>query len=238
MVDAVAKPLSEVDRFLEERRLLESGTRLIAGVDEAGRGPLAGPVVAAAVVFPESFVRRGLPADLTGLNDSKQLSAAERESFFAALIRLTDLDYGIACVKSELIDSLNILEATHLAMRRALSRLCRQPERVLVDGLPVRTLGLPQTALVHGDARSYSIAAASVLAKVTRDRMMLVYDRRYPAYGFARHKGYPTPAHMAALARHGPCQIHRRSFAPVGATQLHLLAIAAPLGCKPGTSCI
>lgn len=206
-----------MDRFAEERRLAALGATLIAGVDEAGRGPLAGPVVAAAVVFPEATVHTGLPANLVGLNDSKKLSRSARESFYESLIGWRGLDYGIARVESDLIDSLNILRATHRAMRLALSHLRMQPQHVLIDGLPVPEIELPQTALVRGDYLSFSIAAASVLAKVTRDRIMLEYDRLYPAYGFARHKGYPTPEHIVALGRHGPCPIHRRSFAPVKA---------------------
>jgi ribonuclease HII len=211
----MSKLSATVDRFVEERRLLAAGIRLIAGIDEAGRGPLAGPVLAAAVVFPEETIRDGLPADLAGLNDSKQLTAAQREFFFGVLTGWPDLDFSIARVEPDLIDQWNILRATHRAMHEAVSNLRRRPQHVLVDGLPVATLPLPHTALVKGDARSYSIAAASVLAKVTRDRIMATYDRLYPAYGFARHKGYPTREHLAALARHGPCPIHRRSFAPL-----------------------
>ena len=207
------------DRFGEERRFWAAGIERLAGVDEAGRGPLAGPVVVAAVVFPEQTRRAGLPASLAGLNDSKQLAPAPRQRFFEALTRWSELDFGIAEVGAGLIDELNILRATHQAMREALTRLRQPPQHVLVDGLPVPALGFPHTALVKGDARSYSIAAASVLAKVTRDRIMLAYDRTYPGYGFARHKGYPTPEHLAALARLGPCPIHRRSFAPVRLVQ-------------------
>jgi len=224
MALAVRREYEQADRLAEERRLVAVGIVRIAGVDEAGRGPLAGPVVAAAVVFPESIFHAGLPPGLAGLDDSKKLSPAARESFFERLLEWPELDHGIARVESELIDSLNILQATHLAMSQALSRLRRRPEHVLIDGLPVPGIDRPQTALVRGDARSYSIAAASVLAKVTRDRIMLEYDRLYPAYGFARHKGYPTPEHVAALNRHGPCPIHRRSFEPVRAVAESLFA--------------
>ena len=130
---------------------------------------------------------------------------------------------AVSAVGIEVIDAINILRATHQAMAEALAQLEPRPEHVLVDGLPVKSLAYPQTALVKGDARSYSIAAASIVAKVTRDRVMLEFDRRYPEYGFARHKGYGTPEHLAALARHGPCPIHRRSFAPSRLSQPHLL---------------
>jgi len=211
-----------VDRFEFERRLLCRVTR-IAGVDEAGRGPLAGPVVAAAVVLPESFIRGGLSADLEGLNDSKQLTARQRDRCFEALTHTPGVASAVSAVGIEVIDAINILRATHQAMAEALAQLEPRPEHVLVDGLPVKSLAYPQTALVKGDARSYSIAAASIVAKVTRDRVMLEFDRRYPEYGFARHKGYGTPEHLAALARHGPCPIHRRSFAPSRLSQPHLL---------------
>ncbi|NLH73685.1 MAG: ribonuclease HII [Verrucomicrobia bacterium] len=213
---------AQLDMFAEERRLMFEGVVLVAGVDEAGRGPLAGPVVAAAVIFPGGVVHEGLPSALSGLTDSKKLSPGKRDEFFEALVGWRELDYGIGMVEAETIDELNILRATHLAMRRAIGGLRQEPQHVLVDGLPVPTIGHPQTAMVKGDSRSYSIAAASVLAKVTRDRLMLEYDRRYPNYGFARHKGYPTPEHLDALARFGPCPIHRRSFAPVREIQLSL----------------
>lgn len=201
-----------IDRLRHERAALARGQRLIAGVDEAGRGPLAGPVTAAAVVLPAAWINEGMPAELAGLNDSKQLTARQREHYFDRLTQLPGGSWCIATVGVEVIDSVNILRATHQAMRMALEGLEPAPDGILVDGLEVKSLPYPQTALVHGDALSYSIAAASVLAKVTRDRLMLEYDREFPAYGFAQHKGYGTAAHLAALARHGPCPIHRRSF--------------------------
>ncbi len=204
-----------IDRFRFERELLRRGCTRVAGVDEAGRGPLAGPVVAAAVVFPPDWLTGGLPPELAGLNDSKQLTAARREAFFAFLTSRAEIQFAVAETSPADIDALNILQATHRAMNAALAGLRPSPAHVLVDGLPVRSLRFPQTAIVKGDALSYSIAAASVLAKVARDRAMLEFDRRYPEYGFAQHKGYGTPAHLAALARHGPCLIHRRSFAPL-----------------------
>jgi len=210
------------DRFQFERALLQRGATRIAGVDEAGRGPLAGPVVAAAVSFPVEWISRGLPAELAGLNDSKQLRDAQRESFFERLTVGGDVQFAIARIDAETIDAINILQATHRAMDQALAQLRPQPEHVLVDGLRVKSLRFPQVALVKGDARSFTIAAASVLAKVTRDRLMHEYDRRFPAYGFGRHKGYGTAQHLAALAEHGPCPIHRRSFAPLKPAQPEL----------------
>jgi ribonuclease HII len=207
--------MARVDQFHFERRLLSLGINAIAGVDEAGRGPLAGPVVAAAVVLPSEWVRQGLPAGLHGLNDSKQLSLSQRERFFAVLTACSAVRVAVAQVAAELIDRLNILQATHRAMEEALAQLTPTPAHALVDGRRVPELRLPQTPLVKGDARSYSIAAASVIAKVTRDHLMCEFDRLYPEYGFAEHKGYATARHLAALARHGPCPIHRRSFAPL-----------------------
>lgn len=180
-----------------------------------GRGPLAGPVVAAAVVLPEAWIRDGLPEPLAGLNDSKQVPARRREVYDRVLRASTEVAWSLAVVDSDEIDRVNILRATHLAMARALEVLAPPPEHVLIDGLPVKTLTFEQTALVQGDARSYSIAAASILAKVTRDRLMAEYHVRWPEYGFDAHKGYPTAAHLDALRRLGPCDIHRRSFAPV-----------------------
>lgn len=203
------------DRFQEERAHAARGVTLLAGVDEAGRGPLAGPVVAAAVILPAAWYDTGLPPELQGLNDSKQLSTTQREDFFAFLTAQTTIAQAIAIVEPAIIDRINILQATHRAMNTALKQLNPQPRHALVDGLRVKSLYLPQTPLVKGDSRSYSIAAASVLAKVTRDRLMLAADRRWPEYGFAQHKGYGTPEHLAAIARHGPCEIHRRSFAPI-----------------------
>ncbi len=214
------------DRFQFERELLGRGLTRIAGVDEAGRGPLAGPVVAAAVRLPAAWVTSGLPPALAGLNDSKQLTAVQRERFFAFLTGEGAVAFAVARTEVAEIDALNILVATHRAMNAALAALDPPPQHALVDGRPVPSLSVAHTALVQGDARSYSIAAASVLAKVTRDRVMAEYDRRYPEYGFAAHKGYGTPEHLAALARHGPCPIHRRSFAPLRLRQLSLFGDA------------
>lgn len=212
----------EINRFEFELALLARGCMPVAGVDEAGRGPLAGPVVAAAVILPEAWLPSGLPPELEGLDDSKKLTAAQRDRFFAQLTSRQEVRFAIAREEAGVIDQINILQATHRAMNKALAALQPSPQHVLVDGTRVKSMSHPQTALVKGDARSYSIAAASVLAKVTRDRLMQEYDRQWPAYGFAEHKGYGTPAHLAALAKHGPCPIHRRSFAPLRPAELEL----------------
>ena len=196
-----------------EDSLRARGLHLIAGIDEAGRGPLAGPVVAAAVILPAGFTH-----DV--LNDSKQLTERRRERIYEELTARADIRIAFAIVEPEEIDRINILRATHEAMRRAARQLT--PDHVLIDGLPVRDFPFPQTALVGGDALSFSIAAASIIAKVTRDRIMLELDSRHPAYGFAKHKGYGTPQHLTALRQHGPCPIHRRSFLPVQQATLGL----------------
>ena len=203
------------DRLSFERELWLKSLSHIAGVDEAGRGPLAGPVVAAAVVLPQRWLEAGLDERLRDLNDSKQLTEAQRENYFAILTAHPEIRFAIAVVDAETIDRINILQATHRAMNEALAQLSPPPEHVLVDGRPVKTMRFPQTALVKGDAKSYSIAAASVLAKVTRDRMMLEFHQIHPGYGFAEHKGYGTPQHLAAIEKLGACAIHRRSFAPI-----------------------
>ncbi len=165
------------DRFEFERVLWRQNINRVAGVDEAGRGPLAGPVVAAAAILPSRWAETGLPAGLAGLNDSKQLTAAQRETYFAFLTTCAEIEFAIAAVDAGAIDEINILQATHRAMNDALAQLSPLPPHALVDGLPVKTMCVPQTAIVQGDERSYSIAAASVLAKVTRDRLMLGLSR-------------------------------------------------------------
>ncbi len=186
----------------------------VCGIDEAGRGPLAGPVVAAAVILPEGY-------ELPGLTDSKKLSARRRETLFAALMEDPRVCKSIAEASVAEIDRLNILRATHLAMRRAAEGLVGSPaggvDFCLIDGLPVPNFPLPSRALVKGDARCLSIAAASILAKVSRDHSMQELDKRYPQYGFGRHAGYGTSMHLEALARHGVTPEHRLSFAPVAA---------------------
>lgn len=203
------------DRFRFEKVLVQEGKLLIAGVDEAGRGPLAGPVVAAAVIFPTDWIQNGLPKQFRGLNDSKQLSTEQREHYFQAITTSNEVRWACSVVDAGIIDSINILQATHRAMNHALAQLIPSPEYVLVDGLKVASLKFAQTPIVQGDAKSYSIAAASVIAKVTRDRLMLAYDQQFPMYGFGEHKGYGTQRHLAALEQHGPCPIHRMSFAPL-----------------------
>lgn len=206
---------SSPKRFAYERELLERGCTLIAGVDEAGRGPLAGPVVAAAVVFPVERITLGLRGEWRALNDSKQLTEKQRERYYELIMAEEGIHHAVAVVGVETIDRINILQATHRAMNEALAKLPVQVQHVLVDGLKVKSLRWPQTPIVSGDSLSYSIAAASVLAKVTRDRMMHAYDAEFPGYGFASHKGYGTEQHLEALAKHGPCAIHRKTFAPV-----------------------
>ncbi len=207
-------PEQPLDLLAVEHAALRSGVSRIAGVDEAGRGPLAGPVVAAAVLFPAELLLK-LPPALAELNDSKQLSPRKREFLFSALRDLPQLRIGIAVLQADEIDRLNILRATHRAMALALADLNPPPDLALVDGLPVPNLPCPNRNIVKGDARCLTIAAASIIAKVTRDRLMRELDLQYPAYGFARHKGYGTRLHLEALQQHGPCPAHRRSFAPV-----------------------
>jgi ribonuclease HII len=204
-----------LDRFKFERAVLKQGVSRVAGTDEAGRGPLAGPVVAAAVQLPLRWIQEGLPRKLRGLNDSKQLDEEERNKFFRILTQDAEVCYAYSVISAEVIDMINILQASLRAMNESLAQLAPAPEHTLVDGPHISTIKHPQTAIIDGDARSYSIAAASVIAKVIRDRIMVEYHAQFPDYGFAEHKGYSTPRHLQALHRHGPCQIHRRSFAPV-----------------------
>jgi ribonuclease HII len=211
------------DRFEFERALWQKNLTRVAGVDEAGRGPLAGPVVAAAAILPARWNESGLPRELDGLNDSKQLTETQREKFFAFLISCGEVEFAVAQIDAAQIDEINILQATHRAMNVALAKLDPPPQHALVDGRAVKTMRVPQTAIVKGDARSYSIAAASVLAKVTRDRLMLEFHIQFPKYGFAAHKGYGTAKHLAAIAAHGACPIHRKSFAPLKQQEPKLL---------------
>jgi ribonuclease HII len=210
------------DQFKFERALWQKNLTRVAGVDEAGRGPLAGPVVVAAAILPAKWAESGLPRELEGLNDSKQLTEMQREKFFAFLTTCGEVEFAIAQTDAAQIDEINILQATHRAMNAALAKLNPSPQHALVDGCPVKTMRVPQTAIVKGDGRSYSIAAASVLAKVTRDRLMGEFDRQFPGYGFAEHKGYGTARHLAAIEKFGPCPIHRKSFAPLKAKETEL----------------
>lgn len=198
-----------------ERQAWEQGYRRLAGVDEAGRGPLAGPVMAAALVFERGFLESEQYGLLAEVNDSKRLTSSQRDDLFALLTGTAGVVYSVGIATVGEIDTCNILRATHLAMNRALAGLADPADFILVDGLPVPGLPCPSQSIVEGDGRSLSIAAASIIAKVTRDRLMLEIDRLYPGYGFARHKGYGTKAHLRALLEYGPCPEHRHSFRPV-----------------------
>lgn len=197
----------EVSLFHHEEHARRRGFRTIAGVDEAGRGPLAGPVVAAAVLLPEKI-------DIPGLTDSKLLSAAERERLYP-VIRAEALAVGVGVVSPRRIDELNILQATLQGMVKAVRRLRISPDFLLVDGITPVPLPLRQQTLKKGDSRSLSVAAASIVAKVLRDRIMEGYDRLYPGYGFAAHKGYGSAEHLKAIARLGPSPLHRLTFGGV-----------------------
>jgi ribonuclease HII len=193
--------------YIYESRLLKTMEGPIAGVDEAGRGPLAGPVVAAAVILQRGKVPKGL-------NDSKQVSEENREELFPRIMHMA-IAVGVGEASVDEIDLINIRQATHLAMARAVRALSVSAMFALVDGNDAPALPCPCDTLVDGDARSVSIAAASIIAKVTRDRMMRVLHEEHPHYGWVENKGYSTPKHLAALSKHGPCHHHRRSFAPV-----------------------
>jgi ribonuclease HII len=190
-----------------ERELRTAGYRRIAGIDEVGRGSWAGPVVAAAVVLPERH-------RISGLADSKVLPRARREALYERIVDRAE-GIGVGCVEVEVIDRINILQATKLAMRQALERLVEPPDHLVIDALARRDCDVPQRPIIDGDAVCASIAAASIVAKVTRDRIMVSADPEHPVYAFWSNKGYPSPDHQAALAEHGPCGLHRRSWAPI-----------------------
>ena len=196
--------MSEMNLWEIENSLYSEGFKAVCGVDEAGRGPLAGPVCAAAVILPKGL-------DLPGLNDSKKLTDKKRRELFP-LIKEQAIAYGIGFASQEEIDEINILQATYLAMERAISQLEGKADYALIDGNRAKDFGLPLRTVVKGDSLSASIAAASILAKVTRDDLMLEMAKEYPQYGFEVHKGYGTKAHYAALTEHGSCAIHRMSF--------------------------
>ena len=196
--------MSQQDMWAIENSHFDRGVKIICGVDEAGRGPLAGPVCAAAVILPPN-------AEIPGLNDSKKLSDKKRRELYP-IIKEQAIAYGIAMVDHEKIDEINILQATYLAMANAIAELSVRPELALVDGNRAGEFGVPVETVVHGDSLSASIAAASVLAKVTRDDYMVQMAQEYPQYDFEIHKGYGTKAHYAALTAHGPSPIHRMSF--------------------------
>lgn len=196
--------MSQQNMWKIEQSFFERGIKVICGVDEAGRGPLAGPVCAAAVILPPN-------AEIPGLNDSKKLSDKKRRELYP-IIKEQAIAYGIAFADHREIDEINILQATYLAMERAINQLSVKPELALIDGNRAKDFGVPVETVVHGDSLSASIAAASVLAKVTRDDYMLKMAEEYPGYDFEIHKGYGTKAHYGALTRLGPCPIHRMTF--------------------------
>lgn len=194
-----------------ENALRDAGHLTIVGIDEAGRGPLAGPVSAGAVILPEGY-------EHAILNDSKKLSHLRRETLYEEITNDPTIRWASAMIDAEKIDEINILQATWLAMRTALAGLQTQGHEIdiaLIDGKPVKDFPIPHNGIIKGDSLSLSIAAASIIAKVERDRLLVEYDKQWPAYGFAKHKGYGTKQHLAALTEYGPCEIHRQSFAPV-----------------------
>lgn len=190
--------------MIYEEECRKKGFRFIAGVDEAGRGPLAGPVYAAAVILPED-------ARIPGINDSKKLSEKKREALFDVITQ-TAIAYSVYSVDEKTIDEINILNATFQAMNGAVQNLSVRPDFVLIDGNRIQGMEIPHETIVKGDAKSMSIAAASILAKVSRDRYITEISEKYPEYGFAKHKGYGTKAHMEAILQYGPCPIHRKTF--------------------------
>jgi len=204
-----------MDMLRYEKEVWQSGLFFIAGIDEAGRGPLAGPVVAAAVAFDREPLENGGAEKFTGLTDSKALTEKRREYFFEQLQNCGFARIGCSVIEPEIIDEINILQATWKAMAEAVAQITPLPDLALVDGRPVRGLPCKSKSIVKGDAQSLSIAAASIIAKVTRDQLMVEMDAQFPEYGFARHKGYGTKAHLAAIYCHGPCPHHRKTFRPV-----------------------
>ena len=216
--------MGPAEEFEQEAR--RRGFRRIAGVDEAGRGPLAGPVVAAAVILP-------VHASLAGVDDSKQLSEDDREQLYHVILERA-VGVGIGSADAGEIDALNILEATRLAMARAIGNLTPPPDYVLTDAVTLPSVRLPVRPIIKGDALSLSIAAASIIAKVTRDHLMAVCHEAFPQYNFLAHKGYGTPEHLRMLARFGPCAIHRQTFAPVckaaNSAKTAESGIASPVG--------
>ena len=200
----------QIPTFDEEERLWARGHQLIAGIDEVGRGPLAGPVVAAAIILP--LDRK--PSWLTLVRDSKQLTPSQRETIFGYMVE-SEVAYGVGVVSHDVIDERGIAPATRLAMRHAIEQLSTRPDYLLIDYLQLPGVRIPQKGVVDGDSICVSIAAASIVAKVTRDRLMVKLDGRYPGYGLAQHKGYGTPGHLEALQKLGPCPIHRKTFQPV-----------------------
>ncbi len=203
-----------IPNFSREEKLFQKGYKYIAGVDEVGRGPLAGPVVAGAVVFSNIKIIDKLIKN--GLRDSKILSAKKREYFYEIIIEESQ-DWAIGTVSEKIIDQINILEATKLAMKRAVKKLKNKPDFLLVDGInTIEDFPASQIAIPKADQSVFSVSAASIIAKVTRDRILMDFDKIYPGYGFAEHKGYGTKFHMKMIKKLGPCKIHRKSFSPIG----------------------
>jgi ribonuclease HII len=194
------------DLYIYEKELIDKGIKLIGGIDEVGRGPLVGPVVASCVILPLNY-------KLEGLTDSKKLSEKKREKFFDILMK-DAISIGIGIIDEKKIDEVNIYEATKLAMKEAFNKMEIKPEHVLIDAMPLE-LSVPTTSIIKGDARSLSIAAASVIAKVTRDRMMDELDKKYPYYNFKKNKGYPTKEHVEAINKYGIIKEHRKTYGPV-----------------------
>jgi len=210
--------------FSEEKNLWKKGFKMVAGLDEAGRGPLAGPVVAACVNFQFSIFNKFSIKQFSNVNDSKKMTPKAREDVYKKLINHPNIKWGVGIVSEKVIDKINILEATKLAMSKAVfslahkvddRQLCCAPDFLLVDGNFGLNINLPQKSVIKGDQKVFSVAAASIIAKVTRDKLMQKYHRKYPQYGFLKHKGYGTKAHFASLEKFGPCKIHRKTFWPV-----------------------
>jgi len=206
--DTLAPPETESERFIRmqryERSMYQQEIEYIAGVDEAGRGCLAGPVVAAAVILPRDWA-------VLEINDSKQLTPSKRDELFS-FIQEQAVSCGVGIIPETVIDTVNILQATYLAMEQAIIELDVAPQYLLIDAVTLKNVPIPQHGITKGDSLSISIAAASIVAKVTRDRLMIEYDKQYPDYGFARHKGYGTKQHRHAIATYGPCPLHRKTF--------------------------
>ena len=200
----------------EERKLWGKGFKRVAGLDESGRGPLAGPVVTAAVSIIANCKLKS--ADFKNLKDSKKLSPKKREEFYKILKKNPAIEWGIGNVSEKVIDKINILEATKLAMKKAVKNLERKPDFLILDGNFKIDSNIPQKPIIKGDEKVFSCAAASIIAKVTRDRIMQSYHKKFPRYGFDKHKGYPTKLHLRMLRKYGPCKIHRRTFGPVKRT--------------------
>lgn len=201
------KDQMEIDLYKFEEELYDIGAHNICGVDEAGRGPLAGPVVVCACILPP-FLR------IDGINDSKQLSKKKREELYKTIVK-NALAYNVVFVSEEEVDELNIYQATKKGMLEAIRGLKVTPDHCLIDAMPLGELEIPHTSIIHGDARCASVAAASIIAKVTRDNYMEKMDIKYPNYGFKKHKGYGTKLHIDALEKYGPCKIHRKTYSPV-----------------------